>query len=110
MTSIASAGTGFSNRLSSVATINDWITCGIAPKYEAESPDELALVKAATKYGYVLLMKIHFCLAKFKYTLFLLHVFFWSDGLAIASGGPLYSGPSLSLSLSVCLSVSVNSA
>jgi phospholipid-translocating ATPase len=54
MTSIASAGTGFSNRLSSVATINDWITCGVVPKYEAESPDELALVKAATKYGYTL--------------------------------------------------------
>ena len=29
---------------------------------------------------------------------------FWSDGLAIASGGPLYSGPSLSVCLSLCLS------
>ena len=28
-------------------------------------------------------------------------VCFWSDGLAIASGGPLNSGPSLSLSLSL---------
>ena len=36
--------------------------------------------------------------------LFLVCIVFWSDGLAIASRGPLYSGLSLSLSLSVCLS------
>ena len=31
------------------------------------------------------------------------YLLFWSDGLAIASGGPLNSGPSLSVSLSVSL-------
>ena len=34
-------------------------------------------------------------------------IFFWSDGLAIASGGPLNSGPSLSLCLYVFLSYPV---
>ena len=48
-----------SNRLSdrlsrSIDSINSWLNVGLAPKYEAESPDEAALVKAANHFGYKL--------------------------------------------------------
>ena len=44
-----------SDRLSrSVDNINSWLNYGLIPTYEYESPDEGALVKAATYYGYKL--------------------------------------------------------
>ncbi|XP_065668922.1 phospholipid-transporting ATPase VA isoform X2 [Hydra vulgaris] len=44
-----------SDRLSrSIDSINSWLDCGLTPTYEFESPDEGALVKAASLYGYKL--------------------------------------------------------
>ena len=44
-----------SDRLSrSVDSINSWLHYGLLPKYEYESPDEGALVKASACYGYKL--------------------------------------------------------
>lgn len=43
------------DRLSkSVESISSWLDCGLVPQYEYESPDEGALVKAASAYGYTL--------------------------------------------------------
>ena len=45
----------YSERLSrSIESINSWLNFNLVPVYEYESPDEGALVKAATCYGYKL--------------------------------------------------------
>ena len=44
-----------SDRLSrSIGSINSWLNYGLVPNYEYESPDEGALVKAASQYNYKL--------------------------------------------------------
>lgn len=49
----------FSNKISdrlsrSIDSINSWLNYGLVPSYEYESPDEGALVKAASQYNYKL--------------------------------------------------------
>ena len=49
----------FSNKISdrlsrSIDSINSWLNYGLVPSYEYESPDEGALVKAASQYKYKL--------------------------------------------------------
>ena len=49
----------FSNKMSdrlsrSIDSINSWLNYGLVPSYEYESPDEGALVKAASQYSYKL--------------------------------------------------------